>query len=310
MKNKLTGILIFATTLVAAQETAPTDTTRGWIKDGNIGLNISQLHLENWAAGGQSSLSLLSKNNFNMNYFTPKSGWDNSLEIAYGILRPAEGTLLKTDDKIELNSKIATEAFKDFRYAFAAGFRTQFAPGYNYPNDTAKISEFMAPGYLTLSIGLDYQKDKWLTLFLSPFTGKFTFVQDEELANAGAFGVDPAIYENGVLIRPGEQFRKELGAYFKAGLKRNIAENMQLKVDLNLFSNYLDRPENIDVSWENSLIMKVNKYINVTISTHLLYDHDIDIAIDENEDGVTDKTGPRTQFKELISFGLQYAFKK
>ena len=51
-----------------------------------------------------------------------------------------------------------------------------------------------------------------------------------------------------------------------------------------------------------------HKYISATVTTHLLYDHDIDIAVDTNDDGITDKVGPRTQFKEVLGVGFSYKF--
>ena len=50
------------------------------------------------------------------------------------------------------------------------------------------------------------------------------------------------------------------------------------------------------------IAMKVNKYISATVSTQLLYDHDIQIL---DSDG---NTGPRTQFKEVIGVGISYKF--
>jgi hypothetical protein len=75
-----------------------------------------------------------------------------------------------------------------------------------------------------------------------------------------------------------------------------------------LFSDYLENPQNIDASWEVLISMKVNKYISTTLSTHLLYDDDIDIAVDTNNDGITDRFVPRTQFKEVLGVGFSYKF--
>jgi hypothetical protein len=54
--------------------------------------------------------------------------------------------------------------------------------------------------------------------------------------------------------------------------------------------------------------MKVNKYITVNFTTHLIYDHDIKIAVDNNDDGVVDATGARTQFKQVLAVGFSYKF--
>ena len=86
-------------------------------------------------------------------------------------------------------------------------------------------------------------------------------------------------------------------------------ENITILTKLDLFSNYMDNPQNIDVGWETLLTMKVNKYISATLTTHLIYDDDIDIAVDTDNDGITDETGPRTQFKEVLGIGFTYNFR-
>lgn len=89
---------------------------------------------------------------------------------------------------------------------------------------------------------------------------------------------------------------------------KDIFTNVNFKTKLELFSNYLNNPQNIDVNWECLLSMKVNKYISATVSTQLVYDDDIKIAVDSNNDGLADKNGPRVQFKEVLGIGLSYKF--
>jgi hypothetical protein len=176
-------------------------------------------------------------------------------------------------------------------------FKTQLANGYNYPNDSDKISGFMAPGYLLGAIGLDYKPNDNFAVFLAPLTLKVTFVTDDTLAAAGAFGVDP-----------GDHFKNEFGGYLRAFLKKDVMENITFQTKLDLFSNYLHNPQNIDVSWECLLSMKVNKFISATLSTHLVYDDDVDIAVDNNDDDVPDEYGPRVQFKEVLAVGFSVKF--
>ncbi len=54
--------------------------------------------------------------------------------------------------------------------------------------------------------------------------------------------------------------------------------------------------------------MQINKYITTTIGTTLIYDNDIMIKVDDNEDGVIDAVGPRLQFKEVLNVGFMYKF--
>jgi hypothetical protein len=285
------------------------DTLEGWRTGGMVSLNFAQTSLTNWSSGGQNSISGNGIINLYAKYKKGGKAWDNSLEIGYGILRQEKENLMKTDDKIDLFSKYGVEIFKDFYFASLFNFRTQMAPGYNYPNDSIVISDFFAPAYSMIAIGLDYKPSKSLNIFASPLSGKFTFVQNQELANAGAYGVNPAEYDNlGILIKKGRKNRSEIGGYVRLLYKKDISENISFQNKLDLFSNYLNNPENIDVNWEIIILMKISKYITANISTHLVYDDDIMIEIDKNGDGITDNKGPRTQFKEIFAIGFSYKF--
>jgi hypothetical protein len=124
------------------------------------------------------------------------------------------------------------------------------------------------------------------------------------MADAGAFGVDPAEYDEitGDKINDGKTTRFEFGAKMTAKLDVKIAENVSFNSKLELFSDYLKNPQNIDVDWQNLITMKVNSWLNANITAHLIYDDDIMIT---DKDG---NIGPRTQFKEVLSIGLSYKF--
>lgn len=101
-------------------------------------------------------------------------------------------------------------------------FKTQSLPGYNYPNDSVIISKFLSPAYLLFAGGFDWKPKNYLSFLLAPITGKSTFVLNQQLANAGAFGVEPAIFENGQLIKQGKTFRAEFGSYIKLALQHTF----------------------------------------------------------------------------------------
>ena len=87
-----------------------------------------------------------------------------------------------------------------------------------------------------------------------------------------------------------------------------IMENVSFGTKIDLFSNYLKKPQNIDVNWETLLNMQANNFVTATISTNLIYDDDIKIEVDTNNDGIIDHRGPRIQFKEVLSVGLTVKF--
>ena len=275
-----------------------TDTLDGWKTSGIIGLNFSQLSLQNWSAGGMNSLSLNGLANFQANYSKGKSLWENTLDLGYGILsegKSDEKITKKTDDKIDFASKFGRKATDKLYYAALLNFKTQFADGFEYPNDSAVISAFMAPAYLVAAIGIDYKPNKDFSAFIAPLTSKTTFVKNEALSNAGAFGVDSS-----------KTVRNEFGGYIKMVYKKDIMKNVNLMTKIDLFSNYIENPEKIDVNWEVLVNLKVNKYITASISTNLLYDDDI--KFDKDDDGEIDTDGSLVQFKEVLAIGLSIKF--
>jgi hypothetical protein len=295
--------------------TLEVDTVSGWRTGGIFSLNLAQTSLTNWAAGGQNTIAASGLFSMFSNYKSKNSAWDNSLDIGYGILKQGkEDGWIKTDDKIDLLSKYGQKAGTNWYYAALLNFKTQSRPGYKYPNDTVKISDFMAPAYLLGALGMDYKPNKYFSSFLAPFTSKITFVNDQTLADAGAFGVDKAILDNsGNVITPGSKMRSEFGGYIRFIYSRNdfraeFLKNVSFTSKIDLFSNYLSNPQNIDVSWENQIAFKVNKFITINVNTHLLYDDDVMISIDDNDDGLEDRKGPRTQFKEILAIGFAYKF--
>lgn len=277
------------------------DTVDGWKVDGVASINLAQVSFNNWAAGGINSISLNGLSSVHANYKQGNAIWENSLDLGYGILNQGKGgnkSTLKTDDKIDFSSKYGHKANRTLYYAVLLNFKSQFDDGYDYEVDsTNKISAFMAPAYLIAAIGLDYKPNNHFSAFIAPLTCKMTIVNDKKLSEASAYGVDSA-----------KTFRQEVGGYAKLSYQQEVMENVKLQSKLDLFSNYLNNPQNIDISWEVLISLKVNKYISANISTHLLYDDDIDIAIDKDSDGVIDENGPRIQFKELIGVGLSVKF--
>ena len=296
--NILTIVLLSTAMFFQFQSVnAQADTLSAWKKGAVLNLSLSQTSLTNWQGGGQNSIAANALFSGFANYKKGKNSFDNSIDIGYGMLQQGKAGLIKSDDKIDINTKYGRSAFKHFYYACLLNGKSQIAPGYNYPNDSIVISRFFAPAYVLASIGIDYKPASYLTAYLSPITLKTTIVNDPKLNQVRAFGVDS-----------GKVFRNEVGAYFRAQFEKDIMSNIRLKTKIELFSNYKESPQNIDVNWEALLSMKVNKFISATLSTTLIYDDNIKISVDKNNDGIVDAIGPRTQFKEIFGIGLSYKF--
>jgi len=287
------------------------DSLKAWKKGGIGTLNFSQTSFSNWAQGGENSLSATVLFNLFANYKKGKSAFDNSLDLTYGFLQSGKSDFRKNDDKIELSSKYGYKTNDHWYYATLLGFKSQMTQGYNYPNDSVIISDFFAPAYITLSTGMDYKPNDNYSFFISPISGKITLVNNQMLADAGAYGVEGAVFDTaGIRISKGKNVRYEFGALTSFKIKQVITENIVLTSKLDLFTNYFENPQNIDVNWDVLLGFKVNKFVSASVSTTLIYDHDIPVPIYHTVNGVRMQTGsgPRTQFKEVLAIGFSYKF--
>lgn len=294
MKKYLFFLLLFPTALFSQQQP---DSLKTWDVKGLFSLNFSQISLTNWVAGGRSSSAGVGIFNLQAKYTKDNLLWENTLDLGYGLIKEQDRKTVKSDDKIDLTSKLGLKQSEKLYYTLLFNYKTQFTEGYKYPNTTDVISNFMAPGYFTLALGLDYKPQKDLSIFLSPATARLTVVSDDRLSAQGAFGVDP-----------GKKTRMEVGAIAKIDLNTQIMKNVTLNNKVELFSNYLEKPQNIDINWDLMINMKVNDYLSANLITNLIYDDDIKVPIDKNGDGVIEGSGPRIQFKEMFGIGLNIKF--
>ena len=91
-------------------------------------------------------------------------------------------------------------------------------------------------------------------------------------------------------------------------------KDMSISNNLRLFSNYLNKPQNVDVDWEMNLEQRINWFFTIKLNLHLIYDDDVRFTVLDddgapilNPDG-SEKTVARTQFKEFIGLSLSFKF--
>lgn len=281
------------------------------------GLDISEVTFVNWNAGGSNSISALVNYRSSANYEYQNLTWHNSGRLRYGINKQEDQLLRKTEDQIEFISNLGYQADTTSNWYFSGrfNFKTQLTNGYKYPNREKEISRFMAPGYAFVGGGAEYGRNlEKFSLYLSPLTFKATFVLDEELSNAGSFGVTPATYDkDGYLIEEGERVRTEMGILINNELETKVMDNVQLRNALSLYTDYLNNFGNIDVDWELVLDFKVNNYVKATLGSHIRYDNDIKILVEqepevEGEEAEFDEEGARVQWKQLLGVGVVVGF--
>jgi hypothetical protein len=301
-KVLLSALAIMLCIVTFAQEEQP----QGWSHKGNIGLNFGQSSYTNWAAGGQSSITGQGIFNYEIHYLKNKFKWDNTLNTALGYsIFDFKKKPVKMDDKIEFTSLAGLKATEHLNYAAELAFRSQFAKGYDYATDsTHYISKFLAPAYVTLGLGIEWVPSPHFSLYFSPITGRMTIVNDDYLAEIGAFGVN-SLDANDTVQHAVNKIRYEFGARAVAKFQYPLAKNIDFNSKLELFSNYLNHPERIDVDWQNMLVLKVNDWLNANISTQLIYDYDIPFY---DEAGVRIE-GSKVQFKEVLAIGFMVNLK-
>lgn len=272
----------------------PNDTIpKTWKKGGIFSFTFGQTSLSNWAAGGDDlSINFNSILSVFAYYKKGRHTWDNTLDLGLGYVKTTSLGMRKSNDKIDLYSKYGYELHKKWYLSGLVNFRTQFTAGYNYPTDTTveKTSNFMAPGYLLVSAGIDFRPTDYFSIFVSPLTSRWTFVTDADLSAKGAYGVDT-----------GSHVRNEIGAFATLNYMHEVMKNVVYKSRLDLFSNYQHNPQNVDVYFTNLLALKVNKWLTASVALDIIYDDDVRV-FGPNHDS------PRTQIRESVGVGLAVKF--
>jgi hypothetical protein len=261
---------------------------RTWRKGGILGVNLSQGSLSNWAAGGDNfSLSLNTLASLYAFYKKDRHLWDNTLDFNYGFVRTTSLGNRKNDDRLDLYSKYGYAIAPKWNLAALGNFRTQFFKGYTYDNSTRTLaSDFFAPAYLLLGVGFDYEATQNFSIYLSPLTARWTFVQNDSLSAKGAYGVTP-----------GKKVKSELGAFVSATYLKTFNKVLTYKGRLDLFSNYRHNPQNIDIYMTNLLSINFTKVLSATWNVDLIYDDDVRLF-------GPNKTAPGLQLKSLVGIGL------
>lgn len=261
------------------------------------GIGFSTIQLNNWSGGGQDAVTFLGLITASADYADGIFSWDNDLDLGYGLAKIGNQVFRKADDRIILGSKASWKQSEVFRYTAFLDFRTQFAPGFAYdkrePLDTSKflkLSNLLAPGYLTGAVGGEWTPIPEFKLLVAPLAARATFVVDEDLNKQGAFGVDS-----------GQSVKVNLGGVLSAALNWVPFENVTLKTQLTTFTPY-EAPGLWVVTFENALVMKVNSWLDVTFLTSIFYDDRVPVTRDDGT------VGPATQARNILTVNVAYSW--
>jgi hypothetical protein len=264
------------------------DSDKIWKTGGLFTLNIGQGNQSNWAAGGDDfSFSLASYLGFYAFYKKDKYSWDNTIDLNYGLLNTTSLGTRKNDDRIDLLSKVGYGLTPKINLTGLVNFHSQFSRGYDYTGTNSKelLSTFLAPGYVLVSLGLDFKPVDGLSIFVSPITSRWTIVENDSLSAKGSYGVTP-----------GKKVKNEIGAFVSITYIKNLNKIISYNGRLDLFSNYEHKPQNIDLLMNNVFAAKISKVLAANLELDMIYDDDVKLFGKNHS--------PALQLKSLIGVGL------
>jgi hypothetical protein len=274
---------------------------------------LNQSALTNWVRGGENSYATALDVTGYANYNNPdiKLSSSNFARIKFGYQKSGKEDIRKNLDLFETNSKLNHKAFGKFDFSAILLFKTQLARGYNY-SDTSLVSKFMNPAILTVGFGLDYKPNKTTSLNFSPLSYKGTFVTCPAYYDDTYYParIDQTKYG----VAKNRKSLNEPGVSFMITNEFKPVETITLVNRLQLFTNYIHNPQNVDVDWEMIATVHINWFTDVRFNTHLIFDDDT--KTDEvykngspvlRADGTQKKTA-RIQFKEMLGFSLSFRF--
>ncbi len=279
MKKLFVFLFFFSVCVAWAQENKEDkEQEQGWTTEGNLSLLFNQSAFNaQWKGGGTSNIAGNFLFNYDFNYLSDDFTWENRILADYGLTKQRDDEFVrKTSDRFEVNS-IAGKQMKESNwfYSLFLNFRTQIAKGYNFRNDPetgekvrTETTHFLSPGYLQFGPGVLWKKSENLYVNYAPVTARGIFVDPDftsglNYVDGGYFGVDK-----------GKSARFEFGSSIYAYAKFNIVENVRMENLLNLYSNYLENPLNVDIDYTANIKMKINEFLSTNLIFQAIYNDD------------------------------------
>ena len=300
MKRLLFSTLLLSSVAVFAQEdqtndgvaqdptAAPTEEAPAprWTKGVNASLMFSQAAFNHdWTGGGTNNVAASLAVSYAFNYKKDKWAWDNNVFVDYGITKlEGDDYSRKTTDRFEVNSVLGYQLNNpQWYYSFFLNFKTQMTDGYKYESTgRTLINQMLSPGYLQFGPGMLWKKSDNLKVNLAPATSKITTAKSRWTETGPFYGVEQ-----------GKNIRYELGFYLNGYAKFTVMDNVSFENILSLYSNYLDKPQNVDLDYTANIVMTINKYLSANFTFQAIYDDDAAKAF---------------QIREVLGLGVNYKF--
>jgi hypothetical protein len=310
----------------------------GWRAGAGIGLDLTQLLQINPKQGaGQNRIGFEGAFNGFANWKLGRRAWDNTFLWQFGLQRLGSGVISqmntdripfqKTVDEFRFTSKYGYKIRPDgnLYYSANATFLSQLTPTYQFPDRFAgnfisdfidsgrsPLSKFLAPATATFSLGLDYKPVPALSIFVSPVASKFVIVANDSIASRGIQGNPVEGQPNELGIYPEyDHIDPQIGALAQVQYKQAFLseDRAVFTTNLGLYTNYLRKPENVDLDWQNSLAFSLTKNLQFTAFLNLFYDDDILVQItDYSEPNGVAGLGKRLSITQQILISYARTF--
>lgn len=242
----------------------------GWKKTGFFILNLNQSALSDWSSGGERFLIGINEIfNYALHHRKGHYSLDAYMEMELGAVEAASfKKIRKTTDRCDVTVEVEHTMGKKAHYGLLFNFNSQLFAGRNYSSPgQEKISSFLSPGKFLLSPGIDLKSiksDSYFSFFISPVTFRWVTKRDSDFFNQSKFGVDSA-----------QKINTEMGAYISTHYNLTVSKTVKYIGRLDLFSNYLRTPQNVDVLLTNLLSFSISKIFAGNVLLDVIYDHDI-----------------------------------
>lgn len=305
----------------------------GWKFRSAIGIDLGQLaNINPYVGAGANRLGIGGALGFTAKYTKNRISWKNDLMINLSTQRIGSGTIASGSDKklpfekaldiASLSSNIGYKLGAKSHWSYSADFLmiTQLLGSHvdsaskkiylsevkegNY--NTSLLSKLFSPANISFALGMKYQKDPKWYVFLSPVALKMIYIADQNIANLGVHGT--ALKEGSATEF--EKLGYGAGSMVRAGYANTYFKRLNYTTELVLFSDYLDKPQNVDVTWFNSFGLELFKGLNLQFRTDVFYDDNKLNLLTDNSlpGGVRAATGKRVNLIQqlLISYNRNF----
>ena len=328
MRNTLSSLILLCTPflllaqaddkrLKELQEMAAKKTdTEGWVTGGAIGLDFAQLAMFNPRVGsGDNRIAVGGLGNMFANYKRGKVEWVSNLSLQLAAQQLAAADWQKSLDVLRLNSKFSYQS-GDKRWSYAGLFTFESLTMPTWPGNFLRrqapgdqeLAQFLSPFRLELSPGINFKPDSHWSFFLAPGSYKMIYVANQDIADLGIHGTRPVDPND-----PSLGYRKDFqqfGARLVANYSNKfLKDKLSYAAKLDLFSNYLNEPGNLDILWQNDLGWQLWKGLSLNFLLEASYDDDILVYVERPSETLPDgRLGKRPSWTQALVVKYSFVF--